>query len=87
RIIVQDKLFPRITMNSLPQFHLADLQSSADNRGIRIDRVGVKGLRTPLRIRDADGREQSVAARLEMSVGLPGDLKGTHMSRFVEIID
>lgn len=74
-------------MNSVAQFHLADLQSSADNRGIRIDRVGVKGLRTPLRIRDSDGREQSVVARLEMSVGLPGNLKGTHMSRFVEIIE
>lgn len=74
-------------MNAVPRSVLADVQASADTRNLRIDRVGVKGLRTLLRVRQADGAEQSTVARVDMSVGLPGDVKGTHMSRFVEIIE
>ncbi|MGC8519198.1 MAG: GTP cyclohydrolase FolE2 [Steroidobacteraceae bacterium] len=74
-------------MNAAARAVLADVQASPDSRNLRINRVGVKGLRTLLRIRQADGREQSTVARLDMSVGLPGEVKGTHMSRFVEIIE
>ena len=74
-------------MNAAPRSVLADVQASADTRDIRINRVGVKGLRAPLRVRQADGAEQPTVARLDMSVGLPGHVKGTHMSRFVEIME
>ena len=74
-------------MNAAARSVLADVQASPDTRNIRINRVGVKGLRTLLRVRQADGGEQSTVARLDMSVGLPGEVKGTHMSRFVEIIE
>ncbi len=74
-------------MNAAPRSVLADIQASADSRNIRINRVGVKGLRAPLRVRQADGGEQPTVARLDMSVGLPGHLKGTHMSRFIEAIE
>ncbi len=74
-------------MTPVTPFALADVQSSADHRGIAIDRAGVKGLRAPLRVRQADGTEQPVVARLDMSVGLSGHLKGTHMSRFVDLIE
>ncbi len=74
-------------MNAVPSAVLADVQASADARNVRINRVGVKGLKALLRIRQADGGEQPTVARLDMSVGLPGHVKGTHMSRFVEIIE
>ena len=74
-------------MNAVPQSVLADIQSSADSRNIRINRVGVKGLRALLPVRQANGAEQTATVRLDMSVGLPGHVKGTHMSRFVEIIE
>ena len=74
-------------MSAVSQAVLTDVQSRADHRDIGINRVGVKGLRAPLRVRQADGAEQPVVAQLDMSVGLPGRLKGTHMSRFVEVIE
>ena len=74
-------------MNAAPRSVLADIQASADSRNIRINRVGVKGLRAHLRVRQADGGEQPTVARLDMSVGLPGHLKGTHMSRFIEVLE
>ncbi len=74
-------------MNAVPRSVLADIQARADTRNIRINRVGVKGLRALVRVRQADGGEQPTVARLTMSVGLPGHLKGTHMSRFVEAVE
>jgi GTP cyclohydrolase I len=74
-------------MNAVPRSVLADIQARADTRNIRINRVGVKELRALVRVRQADGGEQPTVARLAMSVGLPGHVKGTHMSRFVEAIE
>jgi GTP cyclohydrolase IB len=63
-----------------------DVQSRADTRRIPIDKVGIKGITHPVRVRDrAAGSQQSVA-RLTMSVNLPHDVKGTHMSRFIEVL-
>ena len=63
---------------------LKDTQSEADTRNISIDRVGVKGLRFPIQIQDKLNRIQSTVATVSLAVDLPGKIKGTHMSRFVE---
>lgn len=65
---------------------IADVQGSADTRRIAIDHVGVRGLRHPLRVRDK-GAPQHTVASLDMYVNLAHDVKGTHMSRFVEILN
>jgi len=65
---------------------LHDTQNQRDARGIPIDRVGVKNLRFPLRIRDRDHAEQSTIATVSLAVDLPHHYKGTHMSRFIEVL-
>jgi len=74
-------------MNAPERFLLPDIQASADLRQLAIHKVGVKDLRYPLALLDAAGRVQNTVARLSMSVGLPPEVKGTHMSRFVEILE
>jgi len=74
-------------MNAPEKFFLPDVQSSADHRALAIQRVGVRGLRYPMSMRDADGSVQHTVATLEMTVGLPAAIKGTHMSRFVELLE
>lgn len=66
---------------------MADVQASADSRRIAIDRVGIKDIRHPVRIQDRDGNEQHTVATFNMYVHLPHDFKGTHMSRFVAILN
>lgn len=68
---------------------MTDTQNESDHRGLAIDRVGIRGLRHPLRVRDAtaDAAEQSTVATLALAVDLPAHLKGTHMSRFVEALN
>lgn len=66
---------------------LVDVQSSADTRRIDIDKVGIKGIRYPIQISDKTGITQSTVAELNMYVYLPQQFKGTHMSRFVEILE
>jgi len=66
---------------------IADVQSSADTRRLAIDKVGIKSIRHPVRIKDRDGTEQHTVATFSMYVFLPHNFKGTHMSRFVEILN
>ncbi len=66
---------------------IADVQSSADTRQIPINKVGIKDIRHPVLISDRDGGEQHTVANFNMYVNLPHDFKGTHMSRFVEILN
>lgn len=66
---------------------LHDMQSSRDERRLRIDKVGVKGLRHPIEIKDKAHQRQSTVATISMSVDLPHHFKGTHMSRFVEVLN
>ena len=66
---------------------IADVQRSKDTRRIAIDRVGIKDIKHPVVIRDRAGREQHTVANFNMYVGLPDNFKGTHMSRFVEILN
>ncbi len=65
---------------------LTDTQSERDDRQLPIDRVGVRSLRFPLRIRDRDSAVQHTVATVSLAVDLPHQYKGTHMSRFVEVL-
>ena len=65
---------------------LKDTQNERDDRRIPIDRVGVKDVRFPLSIRDRDQATQHTVATVNMAVDLPHHFKGTHMSRFVEVL-
>jgi GTP cyclohydrolase I len=66
---------------------LSDTQSLPDDRQIPIDRVGVKDLRYPIRVRDKNRSEQATIATVQLTVDLPHHFKGTHMSRFVEVLN
>jgi GTP cyclohydrolase I len=66
---------------------LHDTQSLPDDRQLAIDRVGVKNLRFPLEVRDRDHQSQNTVATVQLTVDLPHDHKGTHMSRFVEVLN
>jgi GTP cyclohydrolase I len=63
-----------------------DVQSRADTRRIPINRVGVKDIRHPIRVKDRSAGEQHTVATFNMYVNLPHNFKGTHMSRFVEVL-
>ncbi|NEX15225.1 MAG: GTP cyclohydrolase I FolE2 [Halochromatium sp.] len=66
---------------------IADVQSSPDSRQIAINKVGIKDIRHPVRIKDRSGAEQHTVATFNMYVFLPHHFKGTHMSRFVAILN
>ncbi len=74
-------------MNAPEKLHLPDIQASEDLRDLAIQRVGVRGLRYPLCFLDAAGQVQHSVATFEMTVFLPPEVKGTHMSRFVEVLE
>ena len=63
-----------------------DVQGRADTRRLPIDRVGIKNISHPVRVKDRSAGEQHTIATFNMYVGLPHNFKGTHMSRFVEIL-
>lgn len=63
-----------------------DVQGRADHRRIPINQVGIKDIRHPVKVKDRAAGEQHTIASFNMYVNLPHDFKGTHMSRFVEIL-
>jgi len=67
--------------------HLHDKQSERDTRELRIDKVGVRGLRFPIQVRDKARSVQNTVATIGMFVDLPKEFKGTHMSRFIEVLN
>ena len=67
--------------------YMKDVQNHKDNRNIDIDQVGVKGIRYPITVLDKNMGEQQTVAKINMYVNLPRHYKGTHMSRFVEILN
>ena len=69
-----------------PEF-IPDVQSSEDTRHIAINRVGIKGIRHPVKVKDKSVGVQHTIAMFNMYVHLPHNFKGTHMSRFVEILN
>lgn len=66
---------------------IEDVQGSADTRRIAINKVGIKDIRHPVRVKDRHEGEQHTVATFSMYVFLPHNFKGTHMSRFVEILN
>ncbi|MGD9949564.1 MAG: GTP cyclohydrolase, FolE2/MptA family [Desulfobulbus sp.] len=66
---------------------MKDIQNSADSRRIDIRKVGVKTITYPITVLDKANRTQSTIAKVNMYVNLPHHFKGTHMSRFVEILN
>jgi GTP cyclohydrolase I len=72
-------------MNLLvPTEALPDVHTAGDARGVALDEVGVSGLALPVTVLAPDGGQQATVAEADLSVALPADLRGTHMSRFVE---
>lgn len=67
---------------------LQDRQSERDHRELRIDKVGVRGVRFPIQVRDRNHDSlQNTVATIGMYVDLPKEFKGTHMSRFIEVLN
>src|SRR5438128_668394 len=75
----------RATRHSATKLH--DKQSERDHRALRIDKVGVRGLRFPIQVRDKARAVQNTVATIGMFVDLPKEFKGTHMSRFIEVLN
>ncbi len=67
-------------------FTIKDTQNERDYRRIPIDKVGIKNLRYPIRVLDKKNGYQNTVANINMYVDLPHKYKGTHMSRFVELL-
>src|SRR3989339_1293682 len=72
---------------SAQKHSIPDVQSSADVRQLAINRVGIKGIRHPIKVKDKSVGVQHTVANFNMYVHLPHNFKGTHMSRFVEILN
>jgi GTP cyclohydrolase I len=70
-----------------PESPIPDVQSHPDERSLAIDRVGIRGLRYPIRFADGAAPAQPTIATCSLSVALPAEQKGTHMSRLVAVID
>ncbi len=66
--------------------NLKDVQNSIDDRGVEIQKVGVKNVEVPLTVQRKNSDNQIVSAKAQLCVALPKKYKGTHMSRFIEII-
>lgn len=65
---------------------LVDIQSSKDTRNIAIDKVGVRGVTYPIKVLDRSTEYQHTIGTFTLTVDLPHDFKGTHMSRFIEVL-
>jgi GTP cyclohydrolase I len=75
-------------MNQMnPAFVMPDVQSTPDTRQIPIQRVGVKAVRHPLTVRTQSGEAQPTVGTWNLDVHLPAEQKGTHMSRFVALLE
>ncbi|KAI5914971.1 GTP cyclohydrolase FolE2 [Thauera sp. 2A1] len=74
-------------MNATVASAMPDVQNSMDSRQIAINKVGIKSIRHPVKVVDKSGGVQHTVASFNMYVGLPHNFKGTHMSRFIEILN
>ncbi len=77
---------PVTEASAVPARPIEDVQSRADTRQIAINKVGIKDIYHPVRVKDRSGGDQNTIANFNMYVYLPHNFKGTHMSRFVEIL-
>ena len=77
---------PVATGRSAEVHAIEDVQGRADSRRLPINKVGIKNIFHPVRVSDRSGGEQHTVANFNMYVALPHNFKGTHMSRFVEVL-
>ncbi|MGA2763631.1 MAG: GTP cyclohydrolase FolE2 [Spirochaetia bacterium] len=66
---------------------MKDVQSGPDNRNMPIQKVGIRQIRYPITVRDKSREKQQTVANLTLSVNLPHNYRGTHMSRLIEVLD
>lgn len=66
--------------------NLPDVQKQSEKSGITLDKVGVKGVEWPLVISQSDGERIRVLGKWNMYVEVKAGTKGTHMSRFIELL-
>ena len=79
---------PKLTNGSVQaKALLQDKQSERDHRELSINKVGVRGMRFPIQVRDKARAIQNTVATIGMFVDLPKEFKGTHMSRFIEVLN
>ncbi len=71
----------------MPRKKLRDVQNEPANHHVEVDKVGVKNVKYPIVVRDKAKREQHTVAHINMYVNLPHQFRGTHMSRFIEILN
>src|SRR5687768_6089689 len=67
--------------------YLVDVQNRPDTRGLPLDNVGIQDIRCPITVLDREDAKQHTVASVNLSVSLPHHFKGTHMSRFVELLE
>ncbi|MEU5861650.1 GTP cyclohydrolase FolE2 [Nonomuraea sp. NPDC047529] len=65
---------------------LVDVQAAPDSRGVALDEVGIEGLRYPVLVADGQGAKRETVATAAMSVMLGPEVKGAHLSRFIEVL-
>ena len=75
------------TMKSINKSNLPDTQGMEDTRNLPINKVGIKDILHPMVIKQRSGQDQTTVASFNMYVNLPHNLKGTHMSIFVHILN
>jgi GTP cyclohydrolase I len=78
---------PTLAAPTRSKVPMQDKQNERDHRELRIDKVGVRGLRFPIQIRDKAHELQNTIATVGLFVDLPKEFKGTHMSRFIEVLN
>jgi GTP cyclohydrolase I len=82
-----DGLYVSMPLPDIDSDYLEDVQNRRDHRGVAIDYVGVSDLDYPIVVLDRAEQRQQTVANLTLSVGLPHHSKGTHMSRFIEVLE
>lgn len=82
------EMLTHVEDDAVPAQPMPDVQGSADSRNVAIDKVGVRDIRYPITLHNPQtGGNQSTVAVVNMYVGLPHHQKGTHMSRFLEVLN
>ncbi len=82
----QNMLYTGRETNGRFQLAMEDVHKEWDGRELAIDLAGVNKIQYPIIVSDRGGAEQHTVAQVSMAVGLPHDAKGTHMSRFIEVL-
>ncbi len=82
-----DGVFVSALIDPRPRPELEDVQNHADHREVALEQVGVRDLRYPITVLDRAAESQRTVATITLSVGLPQDTKGPHMSRFIHVLE